>query len=167
MERPTCGNGALFYGNQKRERLWTRHPPRARPEEPRSHMLPRRGPSEALIKVQRQYQHGERVKRQSRWSNPGGTRQGGPESRRSAEKTSRWLCGCPERSADYPQTPPKTCHVKTNGKTDVKTGRPTIITIDKTSVKENGTALMSHCVETLPISGRHWRRHEDSPREGG
>ena len=125
-----------LYGNQTREGAWPRRIPRARPEDPRSRMLPRRGPPVAGIRVPRRYQHDQWEKRQPRGKQPRGTPREGPE--RSADDPRRKplgrLCGGPGRSAKEPQTPPKTSRVRTNGgKSDVKkeSKRLTIITVDK------------------------------------
>ena len=108
-----------FYGSQTCEMAWPRHPPRARLEDPRSRVLPRRGPPVAVIRVPRWCQHDQWEKRQPRGKHPRGTPRGGPE--RSTDDPRRnplgGLCGGPARSAKEPQTPPHTSRVRTNGET--------------------------------------------------
>ena len=93
-------------------------PPRARPWDWRSRVLPRRGPPVAAIRVPRRYRQEELCTRQPQGVKPRGTLRGGPE-----------------RSAEEPWMPSKTTQDKTEGKGAGKprteaARRPTIITVD-------------------------------------
>ena len=69
----------FFSGNQNGERRWPRRTPRTRPLDVRPHVLPRRGPPVAAVRVPRRHQHGEWETRQPRGSNPRGPLRGGPK----------------------------------------------------------------------------------------
>ena len=127
---------ALFNGNQRGERNWSRRPPRAHLRDSRRRVLPRRGPPMVVIGVPRRYQHGQWEARHPRGNNPRGPLRGGPE--RSANDLQRnprgGLCGGPARSANEPQTQPKTSQVKTNGgraRKGERDERPILVTVDK------------------------------------
>ena len=99
------------------ERIFQWFPPGTHHWDWMSRVMPRRGPPVAELKVPHRYSPEDGKKRQPRGTQPRST-----------------LCGGPARSADEPQTslPKKTHGTRpTEGKRNVKTLKPAIITVEK------------------------------------